>query len=337
MSKKKLTPDVIAVGALSFAGSIATQKILLAPKQTVTVAGNIKIPVQGLIPFSQKYVAVASKEWFNTLLPMSLRGVDSIFTKLDVKRRIQDFVLWFFYDFLNRYSLNMLISKVLLRSDFFDKETYKNVLRDLINRMLNEKADRDAMIQNITKEIVYILRSLSEGTLLAVVFNDKFATALSGTIAAAIDRFMNNEAASKVTDFLFNMVGHLEDMTFTYVLIHVFGIKRDDMAGYIDNFYDSVLGSKMIDSLESLRLGDVAYELISAINYDDLYKVMHEELQNDMLRVNITAAATSVYFYREAVDFTDRVRKRLGRVTKVKNAVKSIGHRKSDKKADLAE
>ena len=332
MSKKFLAPDTIAVGALAFAGSIATQKILLAPKKTVTVSENIKIPVQGLIPFSQKYVAIASKEWFNTLLPMSLRGVDSIFTKLDVKKRIREFVLWVLYDFLNQFSLNTLVSKVLLHFDFFDKETYKNVLRDLINRLLNEKADRDAMIQSITKEIVHILRSLSEGTLLAIVFNDKFATALSGTIAAAIDRFINNEAASKVTDFLFNMVTHLEDMTFTYVLIHVFGIKRDDMAGYIDNFYDSMFGSKMIDSLEALHLGDVAYELISAINYDDLYKIINEEMQNDMLRVNITAAVTSVYFYREVVDFTNSVQKKLGRVTKIKNSVKSIRIKKSGKK-----
>ncbi len=310
MAKRRYTPDVLAVGAVAFAGSYATQKLLLTPKHKVTIAGKVDVPVQGLLPFSQKYIARIAKTALNNMLPFSAACLSQSLSWLKVKDRVREGILWFIYDFLSRYSLNTVVSKVLLRFNIFDRDKYKDVLRESIQKFITEKADRDVIIQAVTAEVVSLLRLLSEGTLAAMIFNDRFAAAASVTIATAVDRFLENDAAAKFTDFLFRIIGQFEDITVANILTNVFKLGREQMGSLIDSVYDAVLGDNMVRMLRDLRLGDLVYEIISGVDYDALYAYMSQNMTSDLKRLNVTGAMAAMYFFSGSKNIVFKAQKK---------------------------
>ena len=308
--KKKYTPDVLMVGALAFAGSTVTQQALIMPKTELQITENFKIPVQGILPFSQKYIANISQKALNEMLPLYMSTVTGVCEKLHIQEEFKKGVIWFVYDFMSKYSLNTLTSFLLKRFNFVDKEKYKDVLREFIQKLITEKSDRDALIQSATTEVVHILRVLTEGTLASMIFNDRFAEAASGTIAAAIDRFLDNEAASRLTDYLFKMISNLEDVTLSNFLENMLGLGPADLANFLDNAYDTVLGPAMVDTVRAMRFGDIAYDLITSVDYDEIYQYMQNSMNEDLWKLNLSGAMTAMSFYAGAKSLARKVHKR---------------------------
>lgn len=302
MSKKKdkYTPDVLLVGAIGLFGSAAFQRVLIQPKTEIKVSDNIKIPVMGILPFSQKYIADITRKALNDVLPITMDYTVKTLEKLHVREQFKKGVLWFVYDFMGKYSFNTVLSTVLRKFNIVDKEKYKDVLRELIQKILTEKTDRDALIKTATSEIVRIMRLVSEGTIASMIFNDRFAEAASSTIAAAIDRFLDNDAAGRLTDYLLKLVGQLEDITLPNLMNNVLGIGQAELSNMIDNAYDSVLGQRTVDLVRDMRAGDMAYDLITSINYDDVYSYMSGSMGNDLLKLNVSGAMTAMSFYAGA-------------------------------------
>lgn len=308
--KRKYTPDVLMIGAASFAVAYATEKIMLTPKTEIKISDTVKIPVSGLIPFSQKYVAVIGREALNKMLPLSAQGVSGTLKFLKAKDRVKEAAIWFVYDFLGRYSLNTLLSGILKKFNIFDKDSYKNVLKDFVQRIISQKSDRDDIIRGITAEIVSLLRLLSDGTILAMFLNDKFVEVASATIENAVDRFLSNDAAERIADFFMTFVGQLEDITIPNLFINILGVDRAKMAQVIDNVYDTFFGDSMVQMFKDLKLGDVVYELLSDVNYDELYKYISMYMQTDLLRVCATSAVSSMYFFSGAKAVVFKAKKR---------------------------
>lgn len=340
MSKKKLTTEALVVGAAAYATAAATQKILLSPKKTVSIGENIHIPVQGLFALSQDSVASVARAALNTGLPWYARTLSNVCNTVGLKNGIRETTVWFVYDFLGKYSLNTVLSYFIDKNDGFDRESYKTAFNDLIQRYINEKADRDALIQGITAEIVHILRVLSEGTLAALVFNDRFATALSGTLAAAIDRFIENEAATRITDFFFDIAGHLEKMTFPNFLSSVLGMTREKMAEYIDLTYDLFLGDKMVTAFENAYFGDAVYEMIIGIDFDEVGRIIETDMKADSGKLNMSATAAALYFYSgvsNAVVKADKSFKKIKKAVKFTKSVFRKGKKAENNTLETAE
>lgn len=302
MSKKKdkYTPDVLAVGVVALAGSAVFQRVLLQPKTEIEITDSVKIPVMGLLPFSQQYMANIAKVALNDVLPVSMNVAVNTLEKLRVREEFKKGVLWFVYDFMGKYSFNTVVSTVLRRFNIVDREKYKDVLRELIQKIITEKTDRDALIKTATSEIVRIMRLVTEGTIASMIFNDRFADAASNTVAAAIDRFLDNEAAGRLTDYLLKFIGQLEDITLPNLMNNVFGIGRTELSNLIDRAYDAVLGERTINMVRDMHAGDIAYDLITGINYDEVYKYMTGSMTNDLLRLNVSGAMTAMSFYAGA-------------------------------------
>lgn len=331
MARKKLTTDVIAVAAASYAVSALTQKILLSPKKVYVFGDNVRVPVQGLFALSQDTVATTVRLALNNGLPWYARTLSNTCDAFGLKNAIRETTVWFVYDFLGKYSLNTVLSYFIDKNDDFDRESYKTAFNDLVQRYIKEKADRDAVIQGITEEIVRILRALSEGTLAALVFNDRFAVALSGTLAAAIDRFIENEAATRITDFFFDVAGHLERMTFPNFLGGVLGITREKMAAYIDLAYDLMLGQTMVQAFENARFGDAAYDTIVGINFDAVGRYVETHMKDESKKLNMTATSAGLYVFSNVSGLVDKADRRFKKVQKAVKFTKSIfGKRDKD-------
>lgn len=302
MSKKKdkYTPDVLAVGVIALAGSAVFQRVLLQPKTEIEITDSVKIPVMGILPFSQQYLANVSKVALNEVLPVTMNFAVNTLEKLHVREEFKKGVLWFVYDFMGKYSFNTVLSTVLRRFNIVDREKYKDVLRELIQKIITEKTDRDTLIKTATSEIVRIMRLVTEGTIASMIFNDRFADAASNTVAAAIDRFLDNEAAGRLTDYLLKFIAQLEDITLPNLMNNVFGFGRTELSNLIDTAYDAVLGENTVNMVRDMRVGDIAYDLITGINYDDVYKYMTGPMNNDLLKLNVSGAMTAMSFYAGA-------------------------------------
>lgn len=318
---KKYTPDVLAVGIAAFAGSAVTQRILIQPKTDIKITENFSIPIQGVLPFSQKYVAEISQKALNEMLPLSMSAAVSICEKLHVREEFKKGVLWFVYDFMGKYSLNTFVNFVFGRFTTLDTNKYKDVIRDYIQNIITEKADRDEIIQKATMEVIHLMRLVTEGTVASMLFSDRFAEAASGTVAAAIDRFLANDAASKLTDYIFGIASQLEDITIPSFLTNVLGLGRTELANLIDVTYDSILGPETINMVRELRVGDVVYQLISSIDYNHVYDYVSN---NDLVKLNVTGAMTAMSFYATAKKLARRHYRRKDKTQKAVKGIKGL-------------
>ena len=323
MSKKtkKYTPDVLAIGIVAFAGSAAVQRVLIQPKTEIEITEKIKFNVQGLLPFSQKYLAEITRTALNEVLPLSMSAVVTVCEKLKVREYVKKGVLWFIYDFMSKYSLNSVLNIVLGKLNLIDREKYKDVLREYFQKIITEKADRDAIIKNATLEVVKILRLITEGTVASIVFNERFADAASGTIAAAIDRFLANDAANRLADYFLKFVSQLEDVTLASFLSNMLGLSEDDLASFIDTTYDTLLGPSTVDTVKEMRVGDIAYDVITSINYNEVYSYVSG---TDLMRLNVAGAMTAMSFYATAKKIARRQYKRKDKVEEVVKGMKSL-------------
>ena len=335
MLRQKPTMDALMIGAGAVAVSFLTEKILLTPRKDIKIADDVTIPVSGLFALSQDYVAAMSKIALNTAVPIYARTMNRIFIRFKVREYARNTVCWLIYDFLGKYSLNTALNMILRHTKLGGEEQYKNVVSDLIQKYLNEKADRDVIIQNVTDEIVKILRMLSEGTLVALVFNDKFATALYGTIAAAVDRFIENEAATKITDFVFDITGHLEKMTIPNVLSSAFGITREVMESYVDLVYDLLLGDKMVQAFEQARFGDAVYDFIMSIDFNAVDRVLNTSMKKDVRALIFSSASSAVYFYQGATRFVIKNSLKIEKAKKLRNKMKNKFRKKSKNEFEI--
>lgn len=331
MSKKKdkYTPDVLLVGVVGLFGSAAFQRVLIQPKTEIKINDNIKIPVMGILPFSQQYLANITKKALNDVLPVTMNLAVNTLEKLHVREEFKKGILWFVYDFMDKYSFNTVISAVLRKFNIVDKEKYKDVLREIIQKLITEKTDRDALIQSATSEIVRIMRLVSEGTVASMIFNDRFAEAASRTIATAIDRFLDNDAAGRLTDYLLKFISQLEDITLPNLMTNVFGVDRVALSNLIDTAYDAVLGERTIEMVRDMRAGDLAYQLITSIDYDELYKYMSSSMNNDLMRLNVSGAMTAMSFYAGAKKLAKRHYARKDKADAFKGNVKKTFSRKT--------
>lgn len=320
--KRKYTPDVLAVGLAAFLGSSAIQEVLLMPKMEIKITDDIKIPVQGLLPLSQKYVALITQKALNEVIPAVFVTTTKVLDKLSARDRTRDALIWFLYDFLGKYSLNSLFSTVSRKTGMVDEDRYKDVLRELIEKYINEKVDRDIFIKHATKEVVRILRIITEGTLASMLFNERFAEAASGTIAAAIDRFLDNEAAARLSEYLLTFVNQIDDVTVPAILEKVFGLDRLEMANLFDKTYDSAIGVKAADFVNNIRLGDITYDLIASVDYNMVYNYTKNNMGNDLFKLSLGGAMTAMSLYSGSKKIARRIYKSKDRVDRLMEKLK---------------
>ncbi len=320
--KRKYTPDVLLVGVAAFLGSSAIQEVLLIPKTEIKINDNLKIPVQGLLPLSQKYVANISQKVLNNVIPVAFTTTTKLLDTINAKDHVRDTVVWFLYDFLGKYSLNSVITFVTHKLGIADEDKYKDVIRDVIENYINEKCDRDALIESATKEVVRILRIITEGTLASMIFSERFAEAASGTIAAAIDRFLDNEAAARLTEYLLTFVNQIEDVTVPSILEKALGLDKLEMANLFDKSYDSVIGEKATFAVNNIRLGDFVYDLIASVDYGEVYSYMKNNMGNDLMKISIGGAMTAMSFYASSKKLARKIYKRKDRLDKMMGKVK---------------
>lgn len=326
--KDKYTPDVLLVGVVGLFSSAAFQRVLLQPKTEIKINDKIKVPVMGVLPFSQQYLANITRKALNDVLPVTMNLAVNTLEKLHVREQFKKGVLWFVYDFMGKYSFNTVLSTVLRKFNIVDKDKYKDVLRDIIQKLITEKTDRDALIQTATTEIVRIMRLVTEGTIASMIFNDRFAEAASTTIATAIDRFLDNDAAGRLTDYLLKLIGQLEDITLPNLMTNVLGIDRVALSNIIDTAYDAVLGERTVDMVRDMRAGDLAYELITGIDYDEIYNYMSSSMNTDLLKLNVSGAMTAMSFYAGAKRMAKKYYARKDRADAFKGDVKNLFGRK---------
>lgn len=318
MAKKKITKDIAIMSAASLAVSVLTEQALLAPKKELSV-GSFKVPVGGVFALSQDYVAGLAKAALNSALPWYAQKMNHLFNRVDLKAKLKKYILGFVYTFLAQYSLNTIFNIVVKKFGSFDKDTYKDAFSAIVQKYITEKTDRDYLIKSITSEIVRIMRTLTEGTLAALVFNDKFASAISGTIAVAVDRFIENEAAKRLTDFLFSLSGHLDKITIPYLLESALGLGEKELSEYIDMIYDMLLGDKMVAAFSEARYGDAIYDTIKSVDFTKIDYFLKHDMKRDVYQLNLSAMSSAISFYTGATKSLNKARVKLAKARALKN------------------
>ncbi len=318
---KKYTPDVLAIGALAYAGSALTQRILIQPRTEIKLAEGFTVPVQGILPFSQKYIAEITRTALNKVLPTAMSVSVSVMEKIHAREQFKKGLLWFLYDYLGRYSLNSVTAFFTRKSRSSGRGDYRDFLRKNIEKYLAEKTDRDELIKNLTGEIVKIFGLITEGTMASIIFNEKFAEAASGTIAAAVDRFLADDAANRLTEYIMKMASSIENLTIPGFLTDVLGIGRVEMANFIDIGYDAVFGPDIINAVKTMKAGDSAYNLIMDVDYKN---AMNYVSDSDLLRINATSAVLAMSIYSFSKRTARSFYKNRDRLAGIRRGVSSL-------------
>ncbi|MBR5976321.1 MAG: hypothetical protein IK046_00750 [Clostridia bacterium] len=302
---KKYTSDVLAMGAAALVGSFGLQRLLLQPKTEVEISG-VKIPVQGIMPYSQKYVADIGRKVFNDVIPVSMSVAVTVCEKLHVREQFKKGFLWFVYEFMARYSFNSVSGFFMRKLKRGNRDEYKNLLRNYVQKLISEKTDREAVIKSATEEIMKILAVITEGTVASLIFNEKVAEAASATISAAVNRFLADDAANRLTEYILRAIEQLEDMTLPGFLEGVLGIGRVEMANLIDTTYDAVLSHDTVKLVRDMHAGDIVADLVNNVDYSKSYDYVSG---TSLLKVGAVSAFAAMSFYsaaKKVEDFVER-------------------------------
>ena len=62
-----------------------------------------------------------------------------------------------------------------------------------------------------------------------------------------------------------------------------------------------------------LKLGDVVYDLLANVDYDEVYGYISAYMQADLVRVCVTSAVSSMYFFSGAKSVVFKAKKRAER------------------------
>lgn len=319
--KKKYTPDVLAIGVVAFAGGLGLQKLILQPKTEVKISEGFTVPVQGLMPFSQKYVAAIGKKAFNDVLPLTMSASVKVLNFLRAREHFKKAYLWFVYDFMSRYSLNSVVGYIFKKFRIGNRDEYRNIFHDYIQKIITEKTDREAIIRSATEEVMKILRIVTDGTVASLLFNEKFAEAASAAIAVAVNRFIADDAANRVTDYILSFVSQLEDVTLPSFLENTLGIGRTEMGNLIDTVYDAILGQSTINTVRNLHIGNIVHDMINSVDFNRAYEFVPT---SKLLKVSAAGAFAAMSFYGAFKKAAHRYYRVRGAASGVRSGVSSL-------------
>lgn len=332
MARKNMSWDDMKTGGKFLAGSILLEALLLAPKKDVKVGGKT-ITLQGLFPLSQKYVATFAEGALNEALPKAAEIGASLLLKTKIEPFVRDKILWLLYDFLDKYSLNSLVSLIFDKTSFLEGNKFSSALRTYLEDIIKNKDGRDNLVQNLTNGILNAIQVLADGTIFSVLINDRVASVIKETASAILEHLVNSDAGNSVAEKLLEAVEHLESLTVASFLTNNLGIPRESMGQMIDTFYDKYLGKTMVQSLRDQHLGSQAYFNLSNLDYNAFFNELWENHLDELLRVAIGGASAGMYLLSSGKSAKERAANAKAFAGKIKGMRSGRKNRRSGKKA----
>ena len=321
LRRMKMTPANLKAGGKYIAASVIVEGLLLAPKVNINV-GEKEITIGGIIPMLQKEIATVVRDTVNTVVPKAAVSTDRVLRNMDLKDKSIDRILWFVYDYMEKYSLSAVVTTVLEKTRLADASNVTTMLRDNLNSVMENKDDRDKLIKGLTEALMNALGVIAEGTVLSAFFSERVVESTTELMTAVIDKAMQTEYGANVVERLLDAVDHFETMTLASFLQDHLGYDRYGFEQALSDFYERNVGSEMVAKYLNLGLGDELYAKIAGMNYDAVFQDITENHWKDLVRVTLSAASAGLYMMNLSKKMDDRSEKRQNRKTK-KQAKKS--------------
>ena len=312
--KKKLTLRELRQGGKYMLASIAVEAALLAPKTTVRVAEK-DYEIGGIVPMFQEEIAVLIRDGLNTFIPKTAVTAESVFRRYNVKDKIVDRAIWFIYDYMEQFTLNSIVTGIVEKTNLVDIDKV-GMLRDYIARVLENKDDREKLIDGLTDALLNALAVIAQGTALSIFLNDETAKRVKFTVSDLIDQGMKTESGRIMVDRVLTAVEQFETLTLGGFFERSLGMNRREVEAYINDFYEKLVGSDMVGHYSNLGLGDELYAKISGMDYDEVFKNITQNHLQDLVRVTMAAASVGLYVLSVSDKLDARSEKRAAKKAK---------------------
>lgn len=306
MGKKKLSWEEMKLGAKLLVGSFAVEAILLAPEQEVDILGK-KVKVQGIVPMKKEELAEVIRKSLNYGVPASARVLDTLLRKTGFEPWLRNLSVYFVYDFLDKYSLSTLLTKIFQDTDFLEKNKFSSTVKSYLEGILNNEGNREEFIKKFSKSIIDALSKLAEGTMLSLLFTDHLRETFEELIGSGVQKLLETGIGVQIVDKLTGGVQYVETLTLGSFLTNHFGLDKATMGIFLDDLYNKYIGEQHIQKLETSFLGDQVYATIINTDYNEFFENLKENHVTDLIRVGVSAAGAGLYIINASREAENRV------------------------------
>lgn len=312
--KKSMGLKELRRGAKYMVASVAVEGLLLAPKTKVRL-GEKDYEIGGIVPMFQQEIATFVRDGLNTMIPKTAMTAEQVFRKYNVKEKIVDRAIWFIYDYMEQFTLNSVVTGIVEKSNLMDTDKV-GMLRDYIAGVLENKDDRDKLIDGLTDALLNAAALIAQGTALSVFLNAETARQFKFTVSDLIDQGMKTESGKVIVERLLTAVENFETMTLGGFFEQSLGMNRREMEAFIDDYYEKLVGSDMVGHYSNLGLGDELYAKISGMDYDAVFKDITQNHLQDLVKVTLSAVSVGLYIMSIADDLEARSEKKAAKKAK---------------------
>lgn len=292
--KKKMTYEEYQMGAKIVLASLALEALILAPQKTLKI-GSKEVTVQGLLPLSQKGVAKAAQLALDNVVPFAMTQADKLLQKAGLKDKAIAKITHFIYDYLEKFSLSKLVTFVMNHNRLMDKNKTTTALRDYANGVLTKEREKEQLLDGVSDSVVNAIQTMTDGTLISLLLNDKAKAFISDFVAELVERFLASDLGKAALDKIFDVIDSMEHMTLSYFLTNKMNYPKERMAEDLEKLYSRYLGEELRARYAERNLGAQVYANVHDMDYDSVYEKLKQEHLGDILQVSLTAASAGIY------------------------------------------
>lgn len=307
LGKKKLSWEEMKLGAKLLVGSFAVEAVLLAPEQEVEILGE-KVKIKGIVSMKKDQLAEVVRRVLNYGVPAGARVLDNLLRKSGFEPWLRNLSVYFVYDFLDKYSLSTLLTKIFRDTDFLEKNKFSSTVKSYLEGILNNEGNREEFIKKFSKSVIDALEKIAEGTMLSLLFTDHLRETFEEAVGSGVEKLLETGIGAQIVDKLTGGVQYVENLTLGNFLTNHFGLDKDTMGMFLDDLYNKYLGEEHIAKLESSMLGDQVYATMINTDYNEFFEDLKRNHVMDLIRVGLSAAGAGLYIVNASKEAEGKVR-----------------------------
>ncbi len=231
----------------------------------------------GIVPKRKEQLAKALGNAVGNNL-LTSEDVESMFLTENIKKKIVKEICNLLYTRDDNHTIKNLLS------GFFQQDNYQ-CMKEQLEKMICEKImlgfSKLDMGTIIAKESSRVIREKTQGTLLAMVANDKLIAALVVPIGEKVEAYVNKNSTDTIRSIVKEEIVTLENQPIGN-LVSKISIEEEYIIGLIEKIYTEIIQKKIGGIIKQFDIAGVVEQKVNDMNVLEMEKLVLSVMKKEL-------------------------------------------------------
>ncbi|UWG95819.1 DUF445 family protein [Dehalobacter sp. DCM] len=261
-------------------------KMLFRPLKPIKVGAWTLPFTPGIFPKRKEQLAKALGNAVGNNL-LTNKDVTALFMSDAITQTVGEEICRTLYTEDHNHTINKIFSASLL-SETDDQEKLApsyNQIKDQIELMISERIKSSLLRLNvgnvIAQEVGQIIRQKTQGTMLAVMVNDKLIGALTTPIGEHVETFINANGSQMIRTIVSDELASIGNQPIGSLMKQT-GISQDLLKGTIEKVYVGFVRNKLGEFIQQFDLAGVVEAKVKGMDVLEIEKLVLSVMKNEL-------------------------------------------------------